>query len=525
MITKIGIQLQEHQKRIENKMVDPSRKGLLAWHSLGSGKTLTALNAAQALINQQQQAQGKNGKIDPEELKKKILAIVPAPLVNNIYKEIDKHKLNIPKDRLDVMSYDSAVNKIQDLLKNKYKMTILDEGHKLRNTGTKRYQKLKQLLQDRSDKNLILTGTASYNNLDDIVPLIHLIAGSNDNFAKQFIPKDPKEFKQLYVGEKVIKPGVLSRLFQGAPKEIKIPQLKNVDTLTNALSKYVDYHNSLDVNPKDFPELREKVIPVEMSKEQKRMYNYLMGEMPWIMRKKIEWGLPLNKSESQHLNAFSTGVRQVSDSTTPYKKDHEITSSPKIDLAVKNLVEKLKANPMHRAMVYSNYLDAGLLPYSKKLKELGVPHYVFTGQLNDKQRKEIVNNFNSTHDNDAVDKAKVLLLSSSGGEGLDLKGVRQVQILEPHFNKSKIDQVIGRASRYKSHEHLPEEDRNVDVEYYHSLIPKNILNKLKLKKPVKSIDEYLHENSLDKDSLVKQLISGIKQKQQQQQQYQLQQHK
>ena len=59
--------------------------------------------------------------------------------------------------------------------------------------------------------------------------------------------------------------------------------------------------------------------------------------------------------------------------------------------------------------------------------------------------------------------ALLLLASGAGSEGLDLKGTRLMQLLEPHWNESRLDQVIGRGIRYRSHEGLPPEDRNGKV--------------------------------------------------------------
>ena len=57
----------------------------------------------------------------------------------------------------------------------------------------------------------------------------------------------------------------------------------------------------------------------------------------------------------------------------------------------------------------------------------------------------------------------LLLISEAGSEGLDLKGVRDVILLEPHFHEAVAHQVIGRAVRYESHAKLPPNERNVTV--------------------------------------------------------------
>ena len=54
-------------------------------------------------------------------------------------------------------------------------------------------------------------------------------------------------------------------------------------------------------------------------------------------------------------------------------------------------------------------------------------------------------------------------MSKCGGEGLDFKGVENVIITDPPWNDSNLKQIIGRAVRYKSHEHLPKNKRKVNV--------------------------------------------------------------
>ena len=57
----------------------------------------------------------------------------------------------------------------------------------------------------------------------------------------------------------------------------------------------------------------------------------------------------------------------------------------------------------------------------------------------------------------------------AGSEGLDLKETNDVIILDPVWNPSIMEQIIGRAVRYKSHSKLPIEKRVVNV---HNLIIK-----------------------------------------------------
>lgn len=61
---------------------------------------------------------------------------------------------------------------------------------------------------------------------------------------------------------------------------------------------------------------------------------------------------------------------------------------------------------------------------------------------------------------------KLIMITQSGAEGISLKNVRQVHILEPYWNPVRIKQVIGRAVRAGSHLALPKEERVVDVFMY-----------------------------------------------------------
>ena len=65
---------------------------------------------------------------------------------------------------------------------------------------------------------------------------------------------------------------------------------------------------------------------------------------------------------------------------------------------------------------------------------------------------------------------KVVLISLAGSEGLDLKYIRQVHILDPWYNMNRIEQIIGRAVRTCSHKDLPFPKRNVELYLYGTLL-------------------------------------------------------
>ena len=108
---------------------------------------------------------------------------------------------------------------------------------------------------------------------------------------------------------------------------------------------------------------------------------------------------------------------------------------------------------------------------------------------------------------------KVLLTTKTGAEGIDLKNVRQVHIVEPYWNPVRTKQVKGRAVRVGSHIQLPESERNVELYLYIS----NILPAMKKTDPAIEMDkngatsdEVLYELSQKKLKVMETLLRLIK---------------
>jgi hypothetical protein len=73
---------------------------------------------------------------------------------------------------------------------------------------------------------------------------------------------------------------------------------------------------------------------------------------------------------------------------------------------------------------------------------------------------------NNAKNNFLGEICKVLMITASGAEGINLQNVRYVHITEPYWHPVRIQQVIGRARRICSHKNLPEELRNIKVFLY-----------------------------------------------------------
>lgn len=152
-------------------------------------------------------------------------------------------------------------------------------------------------------------------------------------------------------------------------------------------------------------------------------------------------------------------------------------TSPKIARLVANLEES--PGP---ALVYSQFVDVGGLAAVKGfLRKAGYAAYssstggraaaaparsggrryaTISGDVRPEERARAQEAFNAPANARGAVIA-VLLVSKTGAEGLDLKGVRQIHLLEPYWDKAREDQVKARGVRLGSHAHLPPASREV----------------------------------------------------------------
>ncbi len=108
---------------------------------------------------------------------------------------------------------------------------------------------------------------------------------------------------------------------------------------------------------------------------------------------------------------------------------------------------------------------------------------------------------------------KVLMITQSGAEGISLKNVRRVLIMEYFWNSVRINQVIGRAVRTCSHEQLPLKDRNVQVySYIMKLTQEQLKKNFTIKTMDKGIttDEYIYNIAKNKEELINSFLKLLK---------------
>ena len=468
------VQLQPHQQRVRDEALQAAQSGtpyrtLLGWN-VGSGKSLGSLSIADAL--------GQPAAI-----------IGPAALRQTLRNESNKF---LGHNNYPVYSYNqAAAGKVPET-----PTLIVDEAQRLGSPSSRQSQAVQQLAAKA--KNVVLmSGTPIRNSPAELAPILSIL-------TKERVTND--DFNKRYVGTATHRRNLIEWI-RGLPKE-KTPALVNVDELKDKLQGHVDYHKP-DKTPVD---VSTEEYHVEMTPQQAQIYKAFWGRVPLITSLKLKWNYDLTPAEFRKSLAFVSGPRQVANSDFPYHVSGDpyraYLNSGKLTKAFSLLQDALK-DERKKAIIYSNHVQAGLMPYAAKLRREGIPHAVFDGSLSDQERKQLVDDFNAN-------KIRVALLAPAASEGISLKGAQTVQILDPYWSESRTAQAAARGIRYDSHKHLPPELQHVTVQKFYSKLPLSasdrLLQSIGINREHKrdTVDDYLVRLANKKEQLNTQLMDVLK---------------
>ncbi len=187
--------------------------------------------------------------------------------------------------------------------------------------------------------------------------------------------------------------------------------------------------------------------------------------------------------------------------------------APKINTIMRHINEMTTGI----AFVFSQFVNSGIIPMMLALESYGYTKY--DGENSDLRHLKGMGNATSKgkymtitsnklvsnptllneylkvargKGNENGEKIKVIIASGTGSEGIDLKWIRQVHIMEPHFHFSQIEQAVGRAIRSNSHAELNLTDRNCTIYYHASKYPDDI--------DKETVDIYLYRIAMSKRS-------------------------
>jgi hypothetical protein len=502
--------LQEPQLFLSNFIIPKSPyKSILIYHRIGAGKTCSAIQIAEKWKN-----------------KKKIVFVLPASLIGNFKNELrslcggeeylkknerlelsklepsnEKYKkiIETSNERIENVYNIYSYNKFVELIQNKkIKLTntilFVDEIQNMVSEKGSYYKELSELIEkSKSDTRIVLlSATPMFDKPSEIALTMNLLKPDKKfpvgrEFSDMFIKKSSDKFS-----------------------------MTNVDKFKKMIKGYISYYNGAPSYT--FPHMTVKYVECEMSDFQYEMYKKLLGKKkfePSKLTKKI-----ITNAEDLP-NNFYLGARFVSNIVYPNKKigddgmlsftkDKILDDLDKYSCKMYSMINKIISR-RGKTFIYSGFKgNAGLDAIAKVLDAYGYKNYnnfgtgpktyaIWSGDSSMKNKDEIRDVFNRD-DNLYGNKLKIILGSPSIKEGVSLKAVQYVHVLEPYWNKSRLDQVIGRASRFCSHLLLPPEKRNVKV-YVYVAISKD-------KKT--TIDQYIKKLSETKNNLIKQFEKAIK---------------
>lgn len=474
-----------YQYIVKHVITNPSYKirdgrGLLLYFTMGMGKTRTAVAVAMSS-------------------NMPVVVILPKSLQSNFadtLRYIEKETGLSIKNKLKYISmdaYNSAtqLDKIESGIDNS--LVIIDEAHNFfraiinGSQESNAYKIYEQLMNARNIKVLFLTGTPVSKNPFELVPCINLLAGTD------ILPIQYDQFNDLYV-------------------DLANRDIRNRPYLANRILGLVSYMTMSETSKHMFPtELPTIISKVEMSTMQYRKYLQAREKEEADKKSKeftkSEKRVPMSLPKQVSMSSYYIRSRSMSNYVDPLAKDDPITdeNGPKLALISKR-VFALKG----LAMVYSQFVnDHGLIQLTIYLKKLGFTEFtenshgtsmcyaLYTGDVHIKLRERILSVFNSD-ENKHGSIIKVILISKTGAEGLDLKNVRETHQMEPYWDLARDKQVKARAIRFGSHMALPEEERTVQPYLYISIANEKMWSSLKEHEP-KTIDEIFHDRAVEQD--------------------------
>lgn len=461
-----------------SEFINPSTpyKSLLIYHKIGAGKTCAGVKICEEWKE-----------------KKNIVVVVPASLVGNFYKELRSEcageeyltikerkrlgELNPDKpeyativarakERIDkyytILSYHKFVNLAAERKINlKNSLILIDEVQNIVSEGGTFYTTfMKAIYSAPTDLRIVLlSATPIFDRPMELGLTLNLLRPENE------FPVGTK-FNEMFIKTKKSRSGET------------IYELKNVNKLKNLLNGYISYYKGAPDHV--FPKKNLKLVKCKMSRFQYEAYRTVMEQ---------EGFGRFGDSDILDLpNNFLIGPRIISNVAYPNKGINEDGfdsfkgKALDFDLlkiySIKfyKIMKKIKACK-GTVFVYSNFKEYGglksfikVLEYHKykNLKEYGkgkLRYAVWSGDETH-ENKELIKDFFNKKENEDGSMLKVLLGSPSIKEGVSLLRVKQVHIMEPYWNMSRLEQVIGRAIRFCSHKDVAYAEREVQVYIY-----------------------------------------------------------
>ena len=460
--------LRDHQKRPAAYLLENDR--LLAVHGTGTGKTLVAILTAEIFI--------RNNRIK-EGPPPRIIFTSPPGLIANFENTL-KTKLQLSSENYQLLNYNELVRlQKRGDYDGSNTLLIIDEVHNLRNPKSEKTKHITNVAY-KSSKVLMLTATPFVNNFTDFVPIINMLYGGellgvNKDFSKYW----------------KVSEGVYNERFNN-----------NLEKIGQYLKDRIDYFPT-DYTDENFPQIREEKKYVEMKSEYLEPYTDLLkgrskdlSEIYYVLNPDDNPDFDENESFKivfDNPAVFYNGCRRLVN--TLYKSPGTLETFNLLEVYISEKINQaisiIKNNNSKKTIIYTNWINQGIEPIKMVLDSNGYrgKYQIYTGSISMEERDDIVKKYNDP----SASGAELLIMSSAGSEGIDLKFTNNVIVIDPPWNKANLEQIVGRAARYKSHEGL--EDKFVNVYYMILTTPAETNELITEKKMVETTEQKSDESS------------------------------
>lgn len=421
-------------KDYQNKAVEiinrkENTKGILLYFDTGTGKTLTALTISQCYLD-------KNPLHD-------VLVITPTKLKDAMQREFEKYGGGTLPENYKFYTFASLhmADKVGQIKPADFNnpLLIVDEVHNVRNARGKMFETVMKYAMVAT-RRVLLTATPIVNRPADLVAIVNILEGK----YKLGIGKPPRRI-DLENGAEIYNHNLRYHIPLQKPKKQTHEEFsdKQFGLVISMFLKDITLRVTKNVNDKDYPKYTIHEKTFEMPEE------YLDTCRRFLATEDADINLPYKElfyRDDIKLQTFYNGHRRL------VNKIGKAYYSLKMDFIREIIAEKQKT------LIYTNWDDFGVQVLMDDLTKIVSPSAfaIVSGSTSKKDAKENVERYNAN-------KIKILIITKAGSEGLDLKGTRNVIVVDPVWNPSGMEQIIGRAVRYKSHEHLPESQRQVDI--------------------------------------------------------------
>jgi SNF2 family DNA or RNA helicase len=209
-----------------------------------------------------------------------------------------------------------------------------------------------------------------------------------------------------------------------------------------------------DIDSFKLPELSMTVIPVDLSDEERYMYNYVYQ----YARERAAEGMQNNQRMEVleaimrcrqmccHPQVFINGMRKkfsVDLELSGFDEDLLADDWTEDSTKTAALVEAIEQQPAdEKAIVFCSFVDEMRI-FSKILLDRSIESDMFHGGLNNEQRMDVLDRFR-----DSASGVRVLFVQiAAGGVGLNLQEANRIYVLSPQWNPMLEVQALGRCYR------------------------------------------------------------------------------